>query len=198
MASFLFPHHPHREKPAAVQCGNNCFYYRQAFGDSKGGHSFFSPVTPRYQSRSAVSPVSGPPFYTPNRIQKQSNDGSAVLECIAPECARRRKMNKKIVGAALGLAFLAASSIASAHVDIAVGVGIPVGVVAPPPAYAAPPVAYGPAPVTVAYDGYGGYGGYGDWRAREWRERREWREHEWRREQWREHEWHERGRWGGY
>ncbi|MFL9886544.1 hypothetical protein PQR66_26115 [Paraburkholderia agricolaris] len=104
-------------------------------------------------------------------------------------------MNKKIVGAALGLAFLAASSIASAHVDIAVGVGIPVGVVAPPPIYAAPPVAYGPAPVTVAYDGYGGYG---DWRAREWRERREWREHEWRREQWREHEWHERGRWGGY
>ncbi len=52
-------------------------------------------------------------------------------------------MNKKIVGAALGLAVLAASSVASAHVNLAVGVGIPVGVYAPQPVYVAPPVAYG-------------------------------------------------------
>ncbi|MFM0626637.1 hypothetical protein [Paraburkholderia xenovorans] len=92
-------------------------------------------------------------------------------------------MNKKIIGAVFGLAVLAASSAASAHVDVAVGVGIPVGVVAaPPPVY----VARGPAVVPVAY------GGDGDWRAREWRERREWR-----REHWREHEWRER-HWGGY
>ncbi|MFM0208971.1 hypothetical protein PQQ96_16325 [Paraburkholderia sediminicola] len=96
-------------------------------------------------------------------------------------------MNKKIVGAALGLAFLAASSVASAHVDVAVGIGIPVGVYAPPPpVYLARPVVYGPAPVAVAYGGYNG------WRGREWREQ------EWRREQWREHEWHDRGHWRGY
>jgi hypothetical protein len=102
-------------------------------------------------------------------------------------------MNRKIVGAALGLAVLAASSVASAHVNVAVGLGIPVAVYAPPPpVYVAPPVVYEAAPVAVAY------GGDDDWRARQWRERREWREREWRREQWREHEWHERGRWGGY
>ncbi|MFM0691889.1 hypothetical protein SCB29_07050 [Paraburkholderia sp. SIMBA_055] len=100
-------------------------------------------------------------------------------------------MNKKIVGAALGLAVLAASSVASAHVNLAVGVGIPVGVYAPQPVYVAPPVAYGPAPVAVAYGGYRAYDGRDGWR-----ERREWREREWRREHWREHEWRERQRWG--
>ena len=78
---------------------------------------------------------------------------------------------------------LAASAAASAHVDVAVGLGVPGVVVPAQPVYAAP------APMVV---------GYGDdWRERrEWRER-EWREHEWRRHQaWREHEWRERQRWG--
>ncbi|MFM0148489.1 hypothetical protein [Paraburkholderia sp. RL18-085-BIA-A] len=83
-------------------------------------------------------------------------------------------MNKKILGAALGLAVLAAS----AHVDVAIGLGIPGAVYAPAePVYAPPPpVVYAPAPVAVAY------GGDDDWRAREWRER------EWRRQEWREHD----------
>ncbi|KAA1004244.1 hypothetical protein FVF58_33330 [Paraburkholderia panacisoli] len=101
-------------------------------------------------------------------------------------------MNRKIIGAALGLAVLAASSAASAHVDVAVGLGVPVAVQAAPPVYVDHPAAYGPAPVPVVHRGYDG------WREREWRERREWREHEWRREQWREHEWREHNRWGGY
>ncbi|WP_025596756.1 hypothetical protein [Burkholderia sp. WSM2230] len=101
-------------------------------------------------------------------------------------------MNKKIVGAALGLAVLAVSSVASAEVNLAVGVGIPVGVYAPPPpVYVAPPVAYGPAPVAVAYGGYREYDERDAWRAR-----REWREHEWRREHWREQQWREHARWG--
>ncbi|MDR8402235.1 hypothetical protein NE850_38620 [Paraburkholderia sp. USG1] len=76
-------------------------------------------------------------------------------------------MNRKILGAAFGLA-------ASAHADAAIGLGIPGAVYAPAePVYAPPPpVVYAPAPVAVAY------GGGDDWRAREWR-RQEWREHEW-------------------
>lgn len=98
-------------------------------------------------------------------------------------------MKKKILGAVLGVAVLVVSTAASAHVDVAIGLGVPGVVYAPQPVYAPPPVAYAPAPVAVAY------GGYDDWRAREWRE------HEWRRREWREHEWHERewrdrGRWG--
>jgi len=103
-------------------------------------------------------------------------------------------MNKKILSAILGVAVLAASTAASAHVDVAIGLGVPGAVYAPAePVYVTPPpVAYAPTPVAVAYDGYD------DWRARQWRERREWREREWRRHEWREHEWRERGRWGGY
>ena len=69
-------------------------------------------------------------------------------------------MNKKILGAALGLAVLAASTAASAHVDVAIGLGIPGAVYAPAePVYAPPPpVVYAPAPVAVAY------GGDDDWR----------------------------------
>jgi hypothetical protein len=98
-------------------------------------------------------------------------------------------MNKRILGAILGVVVLAASTAASAHVDVAIGLGVPGAVYAPAePAYVAPPpVAYAPAPVAVAYDRYD------DWRAREWRERRELRERELR-----EHEWRERGRWAGY
>jgi hypothetical protein len=93
-------------------------------------------------------------------------------------------MNKKILGAVLGVAALAVSTAASAHVDVAIGLGVPGAVYAPQPVYVAP------APVAVAY------GGYDDgWRAREWREH-EWRRREWREHEWREREWHDRGRWG--
>ncbi|AOJ30044.1 hypothetical protein [Burkholderia metallica] len=92
-------------------------------------------------------------------------------------------MSKKLIlGAVLGVAALAASGVASAHVDLSVGIGVP-AYAAPAPVYVAPPpVAY--APVGYRYD---------DWRARQWRE------HEWRRREWREHEWrdHDRGGWHG-
>ena len=94
-------------------------------------------------------------------------------------------MNKKLVAAVLGagIAALAMSKAASAHVDLAVGIGIPAA-----PVYVAPPeVVYAPPPVAVGY-----YGGDDGWREREWH-RREWREHEWREHEWREH--HDRG-WG--
>jgi hypothetical protein len=92
-------------------------------------------------------------------------------------------MNKKILGAVLGLSVLMVSAAAYAHVDVAVGIGVP-GYYAPQPVYVAPPVA-------VAY-GYGGYGGYRDegWREREWHRR------EWRHEQWRENHWRERRGYG--
>ena len=82
-------------------------------------------------------------------------------------------MNKKMLGVVLGLAVLGASTAASAHVNVNVGLGIPVETYVPAqPVYAAPePVAYG----------------YGD---PYWHERREWREREWRRHErreWREH-----------
>ncbi|WP_261517528.1 hypothetical protein [Burkholderia multivorans] len=88
-------------------------------------------------------------------------------------------MSKKLLlGAVIGVAALAASGVASAHVDLSVGIGVPGVYTAPAPVYVAPPpVAY--APVGYRYD---------DWRAREWRER------EWRRHEWREHEWRERDR----
>lgn len=96
------------------------------------------------------------------------------------------------MGAALGLAILAASSAASAHVDVAIGLGLPVALETAPSDYVGPPVAYERPPVPVVYRGDGG------WRAREWRERRRWREHEWRRESWREHQWREDNRWDRY
>ena len=96
-------------------------------------------------------------------------------------------MNKKMIGAVLGLAVLAASTAASAHVDLAVGIGVPAYYAAPQPVYVAPP------PVAVAYGGYGDYDG---WREREWRERREWRrERHWRHEERREERWHDRHGW---
>src|SRR5260370_30104949 len=58
-------------------------------------------------------------------------------------------MNKKILGAVLGLSALMVSPAASAHVDVSVGIGVP-GYYAPAPGYVAPPP-----PVVVGY-GYGG------------------------------------------
>jgi hypothetical protein len=98
-------------------------------------------------------------------------------------------MNKKILGAILGVGVLVASASASAHVDVAVGIGVP-GV------YAAPQAVYGGPPVAVAYGGDGGGYGYDDRRERAWRHH-EWREQQWRREAWREHRWQERHGWGG-
>jgi len=99
-------------------------------------------------------------------------------------------MNRTILGMIVAVAALAASTAASAHVDVALGVDVPGVAYAPAqPVYVAPPAAYGaygPAPVAVAWRGDD------DWRTREWREH-EWREHERREHQWRE--WHDRGRW---
>jgi hypothetical protein len=64
------------------------------------------------------------------------------------------------------------SASASAHVDVAVGVGGPVY-------YAQPAV-----PVVYGYDGYRD----DRWREREWR-RHEWRERQWHREERREERW---------
>ena len=91
-------------------------------------------------------------------------------------------MNKKfLLGAVLGVAALAASGVASAHVDLSVGIGVPGVYAAPAPVYVAPPP-----PVMVAPVGYR----YDDGRARQWREH-EWRRHEWREREWRGHG----GRW---
>lgn len=100
-------------------------------------------------------------------------------------------MNKKLIGGLVGLVVLGVSTAASAHVDLAVGIGVPVAVApvpvytAPAPVYAAPaaPAYVEPAPYPVGY-----------WRRDNWRER-EWRRHEWREHEWREHEWRERRGW---
>ncbi|CAD6555174.1 hypothetical protein LMG27952_05771 [Paraburkholderia hiiakae] len=99
-------------------------------------------------------------------------------------------MKRTILGMVLGATALAASSAAFAHVDVALGVDLPVAAYVPaqPEYAAAPPAAYAPAPVAVSWRG-------DDWRAREWRPH-EWREHERREHQRREREWHDNGRWG--
>ncbi|AQQ29402.1 hypothetical protein [Burkholderia cenocepacia] len=102
-------------------------------------------------------------------------------------------MSKKLIlGAVLGVAALAASGVASAHVDLSVGIGVPGVYTAPTPVYVAPPPPVMYAPVGYRDD---------DWRARQWREhewrRREWREHEWREHEWRERAWRDGGGWRG-
>jgi hypothetical protein len=96
-------------------------------------------------------------------------------------------MRKKPLSVILGAAILVASSVASAHVDVGIGIGIPGQVFVPAePAYVAPPQVVYAAPPVVSY-------GYGDdWRDREWHERQEWRERQWRHH---EHEWRERHGW---
>ncbi|NTZ09277.1 hypothetical protein [Burkholderia metallica] len=97
-------------------------------------------------------------------------------------------MSKKLIlGAVLGVAALVASGVASAHVDLSVGIGVPGVYAAPAPVYVAPPPPVMYAPVGYRDDG---------WRGDGWRQR-EWREHEWRRREWREHEWRDRGDWRG-
>lgn len=102
-------------------------------------------------------------------------------------------MRKNLLSVILGGAILVASTVASAHVDVGIGIGIPGPVFVPAePAYIAPPpVVYAPPPVV----GYG-YGYGDDWRAREWHERQEWRERQWRHHEHEEREWRERRGWG--
>jgi hypothetical protein len=124
-----------------------------------------------------VAPVSDTGSYTANQIHSHALDVQGV------------KMNKKVLGAVLGLAVLGVSTAASAHVDVAIGLGVPLLVPAqpvyeaPPPP---PPVVVAQAPVVVGY-------GYGD--GPDWRERRAWREREWHRREWREREWREHHDW---
>ncbi|KDB08818.1 hypothetical protein LIG30_2128 [Burkholderia sp. lig30] len=89
-------------------------------------------------------------------------------------------MNKRrmVLGlAAAAVAWLASGSAIAGHVDVAVGIGVPVApvYVEPQPVYVAPP------PAVVAYPGYGyGYDdGYDDDRYRRWRrhEYKHWRKH---------------------
>jgi hypothetical protein len=82
-------------------------------------------------------------------------------------------MRTTLLATLVGAAALAASSAASAHVDISVGLGVP-GVI-----YEEPPVVYAPPPAVVSYGYPYGYA-YGD----DWRERR-WRRHEWHERHWR-------------
>jgi hypothetical protein len=91
-------------------------------------------------------------------------------------------MKKMIMAVLIGGAALAASSAAMAHIDVAIGVGVPGPVYVAPP----PPVIYAPQPAVVAYPGYYGYGGGGVER---------WREHEWHRHEGHEH--HDHGHRGG-
>lgn len=95
----------------------------------------------------------------------------------------KKVMRKNLISAIVGGAILVASSMASAHVDVGIGIGIPGPVFIPAqPVYEAPPpIVYAPAPVAA-------YGYPEDWRERDWHERQEWRER-----QWRHHE-HERER----
>jgi hypothetical protein len=100
-------------------------------------------------------------------------------------------MKKTIFSVVLGATALVVSTAAFAHVDVALGIGVPGAVYAPAqPAYVAPPpVAYAPPPPAEM-----AYRSDDDWRARQWREH-EWREREHREHEWREHAWHDEGRW---
>ena len=76
---------------------------------------------------------------------------------------------------------IGASSVALAHVDVGVNIGIPGVAYAPEPVYAPPPPVYAPPPpVVVVSPGWYGdryYDGHRYWERREWEERhhdREW------------------------
>jgi len=87
-------------------------------------------------------------------------------------------MNKKRLAVWIGsMALLASGSAMAGHVDLSVGIGVPVA-----PVYVEPaPVYVAPQPAVVAYPGYG-YGYYGDEDDdgyRKWRKHyyKHWRKH---------------------
>ncbi|MGU3776669.1 PXPV repeat protein [Burkholderia metallica] len=87
-------------------------------------------------------------------------------------------MNKRqVAGLIGGIALLASGSAMAGHVDLSVGIGVPVA-----PVYVEPaPVYVAPQPAVVAYPGYGyGYDGDDD-DDRYWK----WRKHQYK--QWRKH-----------
>ncbi|ACD16611.1 hypothetical protein [Paraburkholderia phytofirmans] len=99
---------------------------------------------------------------------------------------------------------IGASSVALAHVDVGVNIGVPGVVYAPEPVYAPPPPpVYAPAPpVVVVSPGWYGeryYDGNRYWERREWEERhhggREWHEARGPHGDWRGHDngWHGHG-----
>ncbi|WP_087135523.1 hypothetical protein [Caballeronia arationis] len=105
-------------------------------------------------------------------------------------------MTEKIGLATLALAVGAISTVASAHVDVGIGLVAPAPLYYPAqPVYPPPPMVYAPPPPPVVYGPQPAlvYGD-DDWRQREWREHREWRKRQWRHheERAREHAWHER------
>lgn len=86
-------------------------------------------------------------------------------------------MNKRQVAAVIGsMALLVSGSAMAGHVDLSVGIGVPVA-----PVYVEPaPVYVAPQPAVVAYPGYGyGYYGDDDDRYRKWRKHyyKHWRRH---------------------
>ena len=86
-------------------------------------------------------------------------------------------MNKRQVAAVFGsMALLVSGSAMAGHVDLSVGIGVPVA-----PVYVEPaPVYVAPQPAVVAYPGYGyGYCGDDDDRYRQWRKHyyKHWRRH---------------------
>ncbi|EAY68998.1 hypothetical protein BDAG_01741 [Burkholderia dolosa AU0158] len=93
--------------------------------------------------------------------------------------SRNLNMNKRgMAGWIGGIALLASGSAMAGHVDLSVGIGVPVA-----PVYVEPaPVYVAPQPAVVAYPGYG-YGGYygddDDDRYRKWRKHyyKHWRQH---------------------
>jgi hypothetical protein len=74
-------------------------------------------------------------------------------------------MKKDILSLVFGVLVLTAASVASARVNIDLGIGIPIGGYAPPPAVVYQPAPYYAPPPPVVYYG-GGYWG-GD-RGRHW------------------------------
>ena len=130
-------------------------------------------VIRRYVSRIRLSPV------TEGSAYSVFNEQIYCLPKTEP------KMKKILVAGLIGASALLASGAAMAHVDVSIGLGIPVYqappvVYAPAPAYG--PVAYGPA---VAVDYRSPYYRGNDWHGRGWHH-----------DDWRRNDWH--GHRGGY
>ena len=71
-------------------------------------------------------------------------------------------MKKDILSLVFGVLVLTAASVASARVNIDLGIGIPIGGYAPPPVVYQPEPYYAPPPAVYVGGGY--WGGGGGWR----------------------------------